>query len=194
MSEPMTSPEIIDGRRQRGQNNRARIVRAVLELTREGVFTPSAEQVARRADVSLRTVFRHFADMDSLYREVSQPIEAELREIAGRPFRSNDWRERLMELVERRCEAFDRIAPFRRAAEAQRHRSEFLEQSSQRLATVSRGILESVLPESAHRSDTFEAIDMLLSFPAWNRLRNEQALSNARACEVLKAAVAKLAG
>ncbi|MFX8786073.1 hypothetical protein ABTM90_19835, partial [Acinetobacter baumannii] len=60
MSEAMTSTEIIDGRRQRGQNNRARIVKAVLELTREGTFTPSAEQVARRADVSLRTVFRHF--------------------------------------------------------------------------------------------------------------------------------------
>ncbi|MFX8766596.1 hypothetical protein ABTM49_20670, partial [Acinetobacter baumannii] len=81
-----------------------------------------------------------------------------LREIAGRPFRSEDWRDRLMELVERRCEAFDRIAPFRRAAEAQRHRSEFLEQSSQRLATASRVILESVLPEAAHRSDAFEAI------------------------------------
>lgn len=190
----MTSKEIIDGRRQRGQNNRARIVKAVLELTREGVFTPSAEQVARRAAVSPRTVFRHFADMDSLYREVSQPIESELREIAGRPFRSDDWRERLMELVERRCEAFDRIAPFRRAAEAQRHRSEFLEQSSLQLASVSRGILEGVLPEASHQSDIFEAIDMLLSFPAWNRLRSEQGLNNKRACDVLKAAVAKIAG
>lgn len=43
----------------------------MLELVREGDISPSAELVAARADVGLRTVFRHFKDLDSLYREMS---------------------------------------------------------------------------------------------------------------------------
>ena len=49
-----------DGRRRRGEDNRARIVAALVALVREDNFTPGAEEVAIRADVSLRTVFRHF--------------------------------------------------------------------------------------------------------------------------------------
>ena len=55
-----------DGRRRRGQDNRARIVAAMLEIIHGGELSPGAEQVAQRADVALRTVFRHFSDMDSL--------------------------------------------------------------------------------------------------------------------------------
>jgi len=65
----------VDGRRQRGQDNRARIVAAMMDIVREGQIAPSAEQVAARADVGLRTVFRHFQDMDSLYREMSLVIQ-----------------------------------------------------------------------------------------------------------------------
>jgi AcrR family transcriptional regulator len=187
---PNSSP--IDGRRQRAQNNRARIVAAVLDLVHAGVLSPSAEQVATKADVSLRTVFRHFEDMDSLYREISQPIEAELRQIAGRPFRSEDWRERLIELVSRRCEAFERIAPFRRAAEAQRHKSEYLAEASMRFAALLRAIVAQNVPAEVAGSDTFEALDLLLSFPVWDRLSREQGLSPERTRAVLEAAVRKL--
>ncbi|WP_415427269.1 TetR/AcrR family transcriptional regulator, partial [Staphylococcus borealis] len=67
-----------DGRRRRSQDSRARIVQAMLDLVREGDVSPSAELVAARADVGLRTVFRHFSDLDSLYREMSAVISSEL--------------------------------------------------------------------------------------------------------------------
>src|SRR5580692_11820333 len=100
-----------DGRRRRSQDSRARIVAAMLELTRAGDVAPSAEQVAERAQVGLRTVFRHFNDMDSLYREMSHAIEGELREVVLRPFKAKVWRERVLELIERRSHAFEKIAP-----------------------------------------------------------------------------------
>ena len=81
-----------DGRRQRGEDNRARIVSAMLEIIHAGDFSPGAEQVAARADVGLRTVFRHFKDMDSLYREMTETIEAELRAVALQPFQAQAWR------------------------------------------------------------------------------------------------------
>ena len=40
----------------------------------------------------------------------------ELRAIVGRPFEAADWPGRLMELVERRGEAFERISPFKRSS------------------------------------------------------------------------------
>lgn len=187
------SPEI-DGRRRRGQDNRARIVTAMLELIREGAMTPSAEQVAARAEVGLRTVFRHFDDMDSLYREMSGFIEAELRSIVGRPFTATDWQGRLAELVERRGEAFERISPFKRASDTVRHRSRFLAGDHDKLATALRELLLAVLPpEIAADPLKLEAIDLLTSFEAWTRLRLDQGLTPDRACQVLRSAVLKVA-
>jgi AcrR family transcriptional regulator len=138
--------EETDGRRRRGQDNRARIVSAMLEIIRAGDMSPSAEQVAARADVGLRTVFRHFKDMDSLYREMSVVIESELRSIVDAPFRSDHWKDRIIELVDRRAVAFEKIFPFKRASETFRHRSRFLDGDSSRLVIALRAILERELP------------------------------------------------
>jgi AcrR family transcriptional regulator len=86
-----TSDEETDGRRRRSQDSRARIVAAMLELTRQGEVSPSATAVAERAGVGLRSVFRHFKDMESLYQEMSITIEGELRAVAEQPFRTDDW-------------------------------------------------------------------------------------------------------
>ena len=59
-----------DGRINRSIVTRKKIVDALTALVFEGHITPTAEQVAQRANVGLHTVFRHFDDMDSLCREV----------------------------------------------------------------------------------------------------------------------------
>jgi AcrR family transcriptional regulator len=196
ISPPKATPtpsEIADGRRRRGQDNRARIVRAMLEIIQSGEVAPGAEQVAARADVGLRTVFRHFQDMDSLYREMSVAIEAELRTVVDRPFLSPDWRGRLFELIERRAEAFERIAPFKRASDVFRYRSKFLEADTSKLVATLREILKRHLPpEIIADSLKLEALDLLMSFESWSRLRREQGLSALRAREILEAAVARL--
>ena len=63
-----------DGRVRRGERSRDQIVGALLELVQEGFLRPAAEQVARRARVGTRTVFRHFEDMDSLNPEINQRL------------------------------------------------------------------------------------------------------------------------
>jgi AcrR family transcriptional regulator len=182
-----------DGRRRRGQNNRARIVTAMLEIIRTGDMSPSADQVAARADVGLRTVFRHFKDMDSLYSEMSVAIEDELRAIVGTPFRSTDWKDRVLELVDRRAFAFEKIAPFKHASEAYRHRSRFLDEDSGKLVMALRKILVRELrPPLADDPLKVETLDLLLSFEAWSRLRREQGLSIEKASEVLRAAVRRI--
>jgi len=184
----------IDGRRQRTVDSRARIVSAMLELTHAGHVTVSAELVAERASVGLRTVFRHFNDMDSLYREMSLAIEARLREEVGAfAFTSTDWREQLAELIRRRTGIFEKIAPYKRAEVAHRHRSKVLAQDIVRLNTFLRDMLRTVLPTTIGRDQLlFEALDMILSFESWERLRRDQDLSPRRAREVLEGAVDKL--
>jgi AcrR family transcriptional regulator len=191
-SAPAATPAL-DGRRRRGQDNRARIVAAMLEIIHAGEVAPSAEQVAQRADVGLRTVFRHFRDMDSLYREMSVVIAGELQTVAETPFRSTEWRERVLELIERRAWAFEKVGPFLRASTVFRYRSKYLEVDNTRLVAALREILKRQLPPEVARDQLkVEALDLLLSFEAWSRLRREQGLSPKRAREVLAAAVRRL--
>ncbi len=185
--------DITDGRRRRGQDNRARIVAALLDLIHAGEFLPSAEAVAARADVGLRTVFRHFQDMDSLYLETSYVIEAELRAVAAKPFKAQDWRGRVLEMIERRSAAFERIGPFLRASDVVRFRSASMEAEHSRLAAVARVVLKAQLPaEVARDARTFETLDLLLSFETWSRLRRIQGLTPRRARETLDAAIRAL--
>ena len=57
-----------DGRALRSERSRRPIVEALFALVGEGVLQPTAQQVADRAGVGIRTVFRHFEDMDALLR------------------------------------------------------------------------------------------------------------------------------
>jgi len=193
MSTPAPAAPDADGRRRRSQDSRARIVQAMLELVHAGETSPAAELVADRAKVGLRTVFRHFNDMDSLYREMSAVIEAELRGIIAQPFKAKDWQGRVLELVQRRASVYERIAPFRRAADVHRLRSNVLEADHARFAALAREILRREMPAEAARDKArFEALDMLLSFEAWVRLRRDQGLSAKRTVETLERAVASL--
>lgn len=188
------SPEA-DGRRRRSQDSRARIVQAMLELVHAGETSPAAEEVAARADVGLRTVFRHFKEMESLYREMSAVIEDELHAIIDEPLRGRDGRERLREILQRRAAVYEKIAPFKRAADVHRRESAFLEASHARMVATSRDILRRELPTDVTRDrGRLEAIDLLLSFEAWSRLRREQGLSAKRAAEVVEMALGKLLG
>ncbi|MFI4975376.1 MAG: TetR/AcrR family transcriptional regulator [Caulobacterales bacterium] len=184
------TPREPDGRRRRSVDSRARIVAAMLELVHAGEVAPGAEQVAVLAQVGLRTVFRHFKDMDSLYGEMAAVMVAELEEVARRPFRGSTWRDRVVELVERRAGAFEKIAPFKRAADVHRHHSRLLQANHDRLVTTAREILKRELPPEVARDPVkLELLDLLLSYEAWSRLRREQGLTPRGARNVLEAAV-----
>ena len=56
-----------DGRLLRTERSRQLIIEALHELINEGILVPTAQNVADRAGVGIRTVFRHFADMETLF-------------------------------------------------------------------------------------------------------------------------------
>ncbi len=194
MQKPDTSNQI-DGRRVRGQTNRRKIVEAMIALVGEGVMSPNAQEVAARADVGLRTVFRHFDDMESLYSEMSAQISARILPLFATPFMASDWRGRLDELIERRALAFEKMLPFKSAADIIRHKSKFLSEEHEQLQKFNRGRLLEALPADVRNQRSLvEALDLLLSFETWRRLRRDQGLSQALAKQTIADAVGAIVG
>ena len=189
MRTKLSTQQELDGRRQRSETSRKRIVRAMLELIGGGDVSPSAENVAARARLGLRTVFRHFENMETLYQEINAAMTAELRPVMEQPFRSRDWRAQLGEIVERRVRIFERIMPFKIAADVHRHQSPFLARKAEEMTREQRAALVRAIAAD-QRADAafFEALDLLLSFETWRRLRKEQKLSVARARSTLASA------
>ena len=65
-NEPALKIKNIDGRFARSQKTKDAIVKALLKLLRNTPF-PTAEQVAKESKIGLRTVYRQFKDMESIY-------------------------------------------------------------------------------------------------------------------------------
>lgn len=177
---------VVDGRRLRSERNRQRIVAAMMELVREGVPAPGAEAVADRAGVGLRSVFRHFNDMESLYREIGEAVNREVRPLIEEPFASREWRDQLDELIARKVELFEKLMMFYVAGKLHRQDSVFMRADHQHSLAMERKALRAVLPEEwRKRRECFEALELALSFDSWVRLRQDQKLSVRRSREVL---------
>jgi AcrR family transcriptional regulator len=58
----------VDGRTLRRTRNRTAVIAALLDLIREGNLRPGASEIADRAGVSHRSIFRYFDDLDDLVR------------------------------------------------------------------------------------------------------------------------------
>jgi hypothetical protein len=89
----------------------------------------------------------------------------------------------------RRSQVFERMMPFKIAADVHRHRSEFLLNEHAQLNTLQRTILRDALsPVLRLRGTTLEVLDLLLSFDSWRRLRQDQKLSVSQARNTVLAA------
>lgn len=181
-----------DGRRKRSETSRQRIVEAMIALVGEGQMSPGAEQVATRAGVGLRTVFRHFADMDSLYASMALRLEREYEDWLD-PFEGPDWRAKLAEMIERRLGTYEKLMPYKRAADGHRHSLPTIQRNyGQRLAMMRERLVAIMPPAISGDPILLETLDLLLSFETWQRLRLDQHLPPAQARAVIESAVTRL--
>ena len=156
-------------------------------------MNPSAARVAERAAVGQRTVFRHFEDMDSLFGEMAEQIQAEVMPIVLAPYASSDWRERLIELVKRRSDVFERIFPVRVSANLRRFQSRFLMDEYRRGIMFERQTLKAILPaEILADAVLLDALDVATGFHSWRRMRQDQNLSQQEATRVMMLMVERL--
>ena len=175
-----------DGRSLRGERNRQALLDAALEMLEEGNLAPSAQEIAERAGVGLRGVFRHFGDMEGLFVACEDKIrDRGVARFAGGN-REGSFRERLLHAVEQHAIAYEGERNVFLAAQAQRWRSPHLRKSYERSNRLLRKDLDDWLPElktlSAHRR---EAVDAAASFENWDRLRQYQHQSVESAIDIV---------
>lgn len=178
MATPARESQNVDGRRERSRTSRQRIVEAMMSLCAAGDLMPSAARVAEEANIGLRTVFRHFDEMDAIYAEISAIISRQVLPIAMAPYLQDDWRDNLRELAQRRVRVFEMMLPFRLAANARRYSSPLLLGQYAQVIQLEREFALRQLPDNIrqHRI-TAESICATLSFQNWRALRHDQQLS-----------------
>jgi AcrR family transcriptional regulator len=190
---PSRSEPAPDGRALRSERSRRAIHEALFALVGEGVLQPTAQQLADRAGVGIRTVFRHYEDMESLLAEIDARVAAEVLPLVTAPVPASGLEERARGLVARRAALFERIAPYKRSGDLQRWRSPFLRARHASLVRELRAALLRWLPElEGAPPDLVEALDLAASFEAWDRLRSEQRLGRERARATLERIVLAL--
>jgi TetR/AcrR family transcriptional regulator, regulator of autoinduction and epiphytic fitness len=171
-----------DGRTVRGRRTQRAVVNAAIDLVEEGNIQPTAEQVAVRAGVSLRTVYQHFRDRESLFRTAWDlrvtEIASHLRLISDEgPFES-----RLSEFLDQRVWLLERITPLRRAALLQEPFSEEVRRQLKWARDAKRAeplrIFRAELDRVGEqaRSDVEAALGAATSWASWDSLRTHQEL------------------
>ena len=188
MSTPAESQT--DGRIQRSERSREAIVQAMVDLIGEGILAPTAQQVAERAEVGVRTVFRHFSDMDTLFATIHERVMESVSDLFITQPQEGPLGDRLDRLVDRRTELLARVAPYFRSGADQRSRSTFLQKQHDRGIRGFRDDLRLWLPELENApAETANALELVLSQEAYDRLRTGQKLSAARTRETIRVLV-----
>lgn len=175
----------IDGRHQRSVRSRAAVVDAMLDLLRERGEQPSAQEIADRAGVSLRTVFRHHDDMETL---LATALEHQMSRV--RHYFAPVSAMTVEAFVDLRSELFEEIAGVRRAA--LRHDQTRVIQVG--LADSHRSLRDQAAAAFAIEGMALDGVDMATSWGAWDTLRRDQGLEVEEAKAVMRHVVSRILG
>lgn len=177
------------------------MVAAYLDLVAETGRQPTIEEVADRAGISVRSVYRLFPDTDSLVREAIQDRADALRPMLQVDVPSTaPVAARVSALVAKRARAYDQVQAFRTVVMGQRHLhpavAELLDESRNALRAQVMTLFSKELSKrtGAARNDLLDALELLTGWSAWDALRQEQGLSSARARRVIESALLALLG
>jgi AcrR family transcriptional regulator len=172
----------VDGRVIRGERNREAIADALLACYEDGILNPSIPEVAARAGVSARSVHNHFDDAEALRAEVARR-QWERHAHFGEPVPKE-------RLVDQRAALYERITPVRRAALLTMHESPTINAYLARVDKMLRRQIEDLYPDAT--PDQISALDLILSWDAWNRLRVAQGCSVTRAKRIITESIRSL--
>ena len=168
----------VDGRRLRSERTRLAIIDAAVALQEEGVLIPTAQQISDRAGVLIRSFFRHFEDMESLFKVADDHIRESYESLFRGGDRTGTLAQRIDSAVAHRAHAFERVTNMMLGTKAQLWRYETLRTNYARSQRGLRKDLEAWLPELRDLTEVdCESIHASASFEMWHRLRSEQGLS-----------------
>lgn len=189
----------IDGRRARGLRTRDAIISALLDLVAGGDVAPTAQRIADRAGVSVRSVYQHFADVEGLYADAAERTYEWVRETVKDVDTSLPLARRVDAFVENRTTTLESLLPFHRAVRLMEPTSDRVrgyrlameKWEKDRVAKVFAPELRAM--DSSQRSAALAGLDVLASADSWDHLRrNGQSARAAR--QVLRSGILCLLG
>jgi len=189
-AEAVAQVEKTDGRKQRSVRSRDRIKSSIITLIRGGNYSPRAIDISEHSGLSMRTVFRHIDDMESLLREIAGDLQKEMLPQFLQPYSATDWRKQLDEQISRRAKTWEYVLPIRLSASLRRFQSKFLLEEYSQLLELERASLKAVLPKELVADDVlFAAVNEAVGVGCWISLRVDQGLSPEGAEAVLRRTV-----
>jgi TetR/AcrR family transcriptional regulator, regulator of autoinduction and epiphytic fitness len=196
----MTTADVpVDGRHRRREANRDAVVEALLAFYREGRLTPSTGEIAERAGISARSLFRYFDDSDAMTRTAiarQQEHLAPLYDHGADP--QLPLPERIERFVAGRTRLLAEMGEVGRLARGRSIEQPLLAVEIRRIRSVLRQQVASLFDEelracpSADRAATLSALDVAASWEVYDLLRNDQGLSAAAAARTMAISVARL--
>ncbi len=188
-----------DGRNLRRDRNRQDIVDALLALYESGEIEVSAAQIAKRADLSERSLFRYFVDVDDLYRAAFDAQFERIKSFAKiSAFGYGAFHEKVENFVAQRLRLFNAVGNIGRASRALAHRNpmiqDLLHKSRLDLRQQTVRHFRSELAElpKAERVGAVAAIEVLCSYESFDLMRRDQGLSAAATKSALTAVISKI--
>jgi AcrR family transcriptional regulator len=198
VTEVTTPVPATDGRSARAQRTREAVVDALLALIREGDPRPTARQIAERANISLRSVYVHFEDLEDLFL-VAAERQATIIATMIVPIRPDlPLAERIDTMCTLRARIYEEVGPVRRAAELQAPFSPTLSAHLRRVEKMSRDGISAVFAtelcplDAKARQRRRGALDAALSGNSWDLLRASHSMSFAQARDTMIEAVSLL--
>lgn len=185
----------LDGRNARSRRTREAVVDALLALHDDGDLTPTAQRVAARAGVALRTVYGHFNDMETLYAEAGERELRRLYAVAEVVPADLPLAERVDQFCRSRARVLEYLMPVMRATRLRepfspqlaRNRARYIASADAEVARVFAQELSG--PRGAAMLD---ALYLATGGPAWDALRTDRHLDPSAAEGVMRRTVSAL--
>lgn len=185
-----------DGRSMRAERNRRLVAEASLQLLEEGEAQPTAQMIARKSGVSTSTIFRLYEDLEAIRDTVIQSRLEQVKHLLIDVPRELPLEERITQLVNLRSQFYEKVAPIRRLVAPQRSTSELINKiltmNESAFFTRQKNLFADEIAGLRSGDEILQAVDNLMSWESWDRLRSIQKLSIRKSKQVLTAALTRL--
>lgn len=186
-----------DGRAERSRRTREAVVDALLALHDAGDLTPTAARVAVRAGVSLRTVYGHFKDMETLYAEAGERELQRLYAVAEVVPADLPFEQRVERFCRSRARVLEYLMPVMRATRLREPYSPQLIRNRIRYIASANAEVARVFGRElvgGDRPQLLDALYLATGGPAWDALRTDRGLDPEAALAVMRRTVTALLG
>jgi TetR/AcrR family transcriptional regulator of autoinduction and epiphytic fitness len=176
MAHDSDTDAVVDGRTLRSMRTREAIVDATISLLEQGDLRPTAPRVAEAAAVSVRSIFQHFDDLETLHAAVAERLVERVSLLLVPISPEAPLDERLASFVHQRALLLEAVSPIRRAADVH---GPFSAEITARLrdgqaylrAEVERTFAPELERAGDDRRELLDALDGALAWRTWEGLR-----------------------